>query len=258
MSTLVLRWRDNTNVEYYWMECKDGDNEDQYSYQSWPGTNQYAGVLPGYNIHSLEEHYERRIMAVPDYIRGPLLEYASVSKCGYGTSMNEIMNCLNSYSGGMNGLPGVGSNWAPIAYMNHETDLGLFGIDKDVVYVLKNDEDANHHKCIISFMGSETLGGDQYNFVLGNSGSTGYCGRTGVHIGVRNELWQITHNDQYFDIIKPALETCHEVTCVGHSLGGALCNVFTMCANQGLENLDAVDGAGMYDDYESLAWNKLI
>ena len=36
------------------------------------------------------------------------------------------------------------------------------------------------------------------------------------------------------------------MTCVGHSLGGSLCNVWTMCANQGEENLSKADDAGEY------------
>jgi hypothetical protein len=124
-------------------------------------------------------------------------------------------------------------------------------------------------------------------FLFENSRKTGYCGRYGVHAGVSDELWQITHDDQYSEIIKPALETCHEVTCVGFSLGGSLCNIFTMCANMGENNLDRADGEGedserlysipihyfyfndelicslrstpeMYDDYNSLAWTKAV
>ena len=91
----------------------------------------------------------------------------------------------------------------------------------------------NFKKCIITFSGSESLVGDLSNFLFLNSGTTSYCGRDGVHIGVRNELRQITHDEQWASAIKPQLETCHEVVCVGHSLGGALCNVLTMCANQG-------------------------
>ena len=63
-STLVLRYRDNAIVEYYYMECNDSDNVGQYNFQSWPGSNQPAGVLLD-NIHNLEEHYERRIREVP-------------------------------------------------------------------------------------------------------------------------------------------------------------------------------------------------
>mmetsp|Transcript_41056 Transcript_41056/g.72206 ORF Transcript_41056/g.72206 Transcript_41056/m.72206 type:complete len:164 (-) Transcript_41056:1607-2098(-) len=61
--------------------------------------------------------------------------------------MYEIKDCLNIYSQGMNGLPGVGPNWELFAYTNHQTDLGEFGNDEDAVYVLKNDEDISRRKC---------------------------------------------------------------------------------------------------------------
>ena len=126
------------------------------------------------------------------------------------------------------------------------------------VSVYKNDENPSHRKCIISFMGSQQTVGDLTAFLFTSGGTTGYCGRNGVHIGVRDELWHITHDEKYQNTIKPALETCHEVTCAGHSLGGALCNVFVMCANTGEENLDEFDDQGMYDDYNSLAWTKRV
>ena len=111
--------------------------------------------------------------------------------------------------------------------------------------VAKNDDDQNNHRrCIISFAASGNVLGDHWKFLFENSRKTGYCGRYGVHAGVSDELWHITHNDKYSAIIKPALETCHEVTCVGFSLGGALCDVFTMCANKGESNLDGEDGEG--------------
>ena len=72
--------------------------------------------------------------------------------------------------------------------------------------------------------------------------------------GISSELWKITYDSQYVSTVVPALEICHEVTCVEHSLGGAICNLFTMCANQGLENLDNSDNKRMSDVYHSLIW----
>ena len=67
---------------------------------------------------------------------------------------------------------------------------------------------------------------------------------------------QITHDPLWASQIKPSLEKCHEVTCVGHSLGGALCNAFTMCANTGPEYLIGNQDDGMQDDYDAIAWTK--
>ncbi|KAL7531030.1 hypothetical protein ACHAXR_003807, partial [Thalassiosira sp. AJA248-18] len=252
MSTLALRWRDKALVEYIESKCDDAEDVEQYEQQWWPGS-QPAQIQEGQNIHHLAKHYERRLVEVPEDIRGPLLEYASVSAC-HRNSATEVQDCLDAYSGeGNMDLPGVGPlGWEVLAFMNHQAQL-MEGIDNDTVFVLKNDEDENHRKCIISFKGSETLGGDLSNFLFEKAGAGDYCGRSGVHMGVKDELWQITNNPQYQHHMKPALASCQELSCVGHSLGGALCNVFTMCANQGLENLSHEDDKG---DFCSLVWNE--
>lgn len=59
-STIVLRWKNNAQVQYFYMECDDSDGIATYNYQNWPGENQPAGVID--RIHSLDEHYERRIV----------------------------------------------------------------------------------------------------------------------------------------------------------------------------------------------------
>lgn len=237
-STLVLRWRDESQVEYIFMPCDD-DFVNTAEHQWWPRTNQPADVLD--NIHNINLHYERRICEVPEHVRGPLLEYASVPQCLYGsTKLGDVQTCLDNYSGGIDmEFPGVGESWEVIAFLDHIT-----GSDHDRVAVVANDDQANHRKCIISFQGSDDMFGDLSNFLLGNADPTKYCGRNGVHTGVRNELEHIIADYQYHNVIKPALETCHEVICVGHSLGGSLCNLFTMCANQVEDNIGNGDHAG--------------
>lgn len=153
-------------------------------------------------------------------------------------------NCLTDYAI-------TPKEYTMLAYMNHITDYGIIGTDEDVVFILKSDNIYNYRKCIISFAGAGRITGDLTNFIFYNSERTIYCGRQGIHAGVSDELlWHITHDTQYLNSIKPALETCHEVTCVGYSLGGALCNLFTMCAN----NINGVNN----DDYQTLAWKKAV
>ena len=106
-------------------------------------------------------------------------------------------------------------------------------------------------RCIISFSGSSNNPGDRFKFLGRNNDPTSYCGREGIHEGIRDELRGIIDDPQYAAIIKPALETCHEVTCVAHSLGGSLCNLFTMCANQA-----SFDNEEMQGDYDSIVWTK--
>ena len=73
--------------------------------------------------------------------------------------------------------------------MNHVTHNAV-GTDNDYVYTLTNDSDPSFRKCIITFQSSKGIA-DFASFLFGNEGTTGYCGRTGVHIGIRNELWQV-------------------------------------------------------------------
>ena len=120
MSTLILRYRDNAVSEYIYKECIDIDNTGKYGFQSWPTYDQPADYLPGFNIHELVTHYQPRLMVVPPSIRGPLLEYSFVSKCGTKSKL-ELAGCLNENR--------LSPNWTTLAYMNHQSSLG----DNDVV-----------------------------------------------------------------------------------------------------------------------------
>lgn len=141
--------------------------------------------------------------------------------------------------------------WEAFAYMKHVTSG-----DTDQVYILKNDQNGvNWWQCAIAIEGSNSVS-DLMLFVNSNNDNTTYCGRSGVHAGLAGELRGITHNDQYASNIVPALETCSEVACVGHSKGGAMCNLFTMCANVGLGNMEGIADANGWDDYSSLIWTK--
>lgn len=256
-NTLVLRWDEGRRrTEYAYRACRDDEDVGTYAHQWWPPAHLDSDMLPGYNVHNLDEHYERRLLQVPVGVRGPSLEYVSVARCAYEPSYGALRTCLNDYeresSSGLGGVADGG--WQPVAYMQHRTEHNLgFLADTDTVYVLKKDVEYGRRKCLIGFQGSDGVS-DLSNFVMENADPTSYCGRRGVHRGVKEELWKITHDARYAREIVPALETCHEVTCVGHSLGGALCNVFAMCANLGLESVRGSDDDRMWDDYTSLAW----
>ncbi|KAL7479429.1 hypothetical protein ACHAW6_005161 [Cyclotella cf. meneghiniana] len=254
MNTLVLRSVDG-KIKYQFNQCQDGNS--QQTFQWWPDANEPSDMMPRYHIHSLQEHYETRLMQISDSVANPLLDYASAAKCSYA-DYSGVLQCLKNYrQGDSNGIPGVMAlGYELFTHMNHANKYSLTQTDDDAVIVLKNDSNPNFRKCIIAFQGSDSLA-DFADFVGLNNMPTSYCGRDGIHSGVKKELWRITHDSQYESSIKPALETCHEVTCVGHSLGGSLCNLFTMCANQGMENLDGGDGEDMWDDYYSLTWTKM-
>lgn len=253
MDTLILRSVDGA-YEYNYQRCSDGTS--QHNFQWWPDSNVPSQMMPGYNIHNLDDHYEARLMSVKQSIGGFMTSLVSAARCTYADS---VWQCLRNYKNdSINRIPGVSAlGYQLLAEMHHASSF-LSSTDYDGVVILKNDVSDSYRKCIISFEGSDGIA-DLTEFVGLNTMPTSYCGRSGIHSGVKNELWGITHDSQYASIIKPALETCHEVTCVGHSLGGSLCNLFTMCANQGRENLEKSYGSdeSQWDDYYSLIWTKM-
>jgi hypothetical protein len=252
MDTLILRSVDGA-YEYNYQRCSDGTYE--HNFQWWPDSGVPSEMVPGFHIHSLDDHYEARLMRVKQSIGGLLTSLVSAARCSYADS---VWQCLKNYrSDSINRIPGVSAlGYQLLAEMQHQSSF-MSSTDSDAVIVLKNDVNDSYRKCIISFEGSDGLA-DLTEFVGWNNNPTSYCGRNGVHSGVKNELWSITHDSQYASIIKPALETCHEVMCVGHSLGGSLCNLFTMCANQGKENLEnGYSDESQWDDYNTLIWTKM-
>lgn len=258
VATLIVRLVGGTNVEYSYQPCHSYESSIE-QYQWWPDANLPTDILN--NNHHMAEHYMPRLTQVPYSVQGQSLQYTSVPICIKEPSFDEIKYCIENFeqetSVGNEGVARMG--WEPYAYMKCETE-GLLS-DSDTVFILKKDDTStNYRSCIIGFQSSDTVM-DMMNFVSINNEETSYCGRYGVHTGTANELWHLTHDSQYASEIVPALETCHDVTCVGHSLGGALCNLFTMCANQGLENLQnnesgLKDDAKNWDDYYSLIWTK--
>ena len=279
MDVLIVRLVDGNKIEYTLRYCSrqmivntNQTTHDIEPYQTWPKPNLDSSILN--NNHYIPNHYEPRLRHIPSSVRGHALEYTSVAQCLYESySYESIQNCIKMYNTQTpSRLNGVYENgWMPFAYMKQEESLmsnGILGMimnDVDQVYVLKNDnvhdnnddDDTtnNRRKCIIAFQGSSSIT-DLLNFVsTTNKGTTSYCGIDGIHNGVANELSKLIHNRQYTTIIKPALETCHDVTCVGHSLGGSLCNLFTLCANQKVESIDANDLDG-WREYQTLIWDK--
>lgn len=113
------------------------------------------------------------------------------------------------------------------------------GDDEDPILVVQDSASLN---CAIVFVGTNSF---SELFTSTTDYGTGYCGFKGVHVGYRNELWTLTGKP--WQKIKPKLQECKKVICVGHSLGGALCEIFAACANSG----HVTD-----PDYQRLVWTK--
>merc|ERR1719401_620081 len=113
------------------------------------------------------------------------------------------------------------------------------GQDEDPVMVIQQGSSLD---CALVFTGTNAA--SEYSTSTTQYG-TGYCGFDGVHAGYRNELWTITN--ALWTKVRPTLEQCNMVICVGHSLGGSLCEVFAACANSG----NTTD-----PDFQKLVWEK--
>jgi hypothetical protein len=82
--------------------------------------------------------------------------------------------------------------------------------------------------CTIVFRGSDAT----WDFVNNAAGGcTDYCGHKCVHSGFVAELNGLVKSDDWQKKLKPKLSRCRLVKVAGHSLGGAMAEVFSMCAN---------------------------
>eukprot|EP00930_Biecheleria_cincta_P060164 TRINITY_DN4585_c0_g1_i1.p1 TRINITY_DN4585_c0_g1~~TRINITY_DN4585_c0_g1_i1.p1 ORF type:complete len:487 (-),score=80.25 TRINITY_DN4585_c0_g1_i1:78-1538(-) len=95
----------------------------------------------------------------------------------------------------------------------------------DNMYLVQDEKTLD---CVFVFEGTHT-----FHEFFGNLGiSTAkphYCGFGGVHKGYGGKLsWLMKYG---MPKLRPSLAKCRQVTCTGHSLGGALCDIFAACAN---------------------------
>merc|ERR1712129_503729 len=113
-------------------------------------------------------------------------------------------------------------------YVAEETRVAGSGslYDEDPVMIAQHTTTLD---CALVFSGTNNAANELASSTTGYS--TGYCGFDDVHVGYRNELWHITKD--LWPVIAPKLSKCKTVSCVGHSMGGPLCDIFAACANSG-------------------------
>lgn len=122
--------------------------------------------------------------------------------------------------------------------VDHQVYYGLPD-DSDPVWLM---QDENTYSCALAFTGTNCF---SELFTSTNILPEAYCGFDWIHAGFKEELWTLTKN--LFPTLKPKLGKCSKVICVGHSLGGSLCDLFAACANSGRTG---------DPDYELLKWTK--
>eukprot|EP00930_Biecheleria_cincta_P060165 TRINITY_DN4585_c0_g1_i2.p1 TRINITY_DN4585_c0_g1~~TRINITY_DN4585_c0_g1_i2.p1 ORF type:complete len:488 (-),score=69.55 TRINITY_DN4585_c0_g1_i2:78-1541(-) len=98
--------------------------------------------------------------------------------------------------------------------------------------------------CVFVFEGTHTI-----NEFFGSIGISmakpHYCGFEGAHKGYGGKLsWLMKYG---MPKLRPSLAKCRRVTCTGHALGGALCDIFAACANSGRTD---------NDQYKDQMWTK--
>eukprot|EP00440_Ansanella_granifera_P066735 gb/GFBE01072374.1/.p1 GENE.gb/GFBE01072374.1/~~gb/GFBE01072374.1/.p1 ORF type:complete len:378 (+),score=102.82 gb/GFBE01072374.1/:1-1134(+) len=95
----------------------------------------------------------------------------------------------------------------------------------DNIWVVQNEDSLD---CVLAFEGTHTFAEFFGNLEQANAG---YCGFDEVHKGYAGKLWWLMKYSM--PKLRPSLAKCAKVSCTGHSLGGALCDVFAACANSG-------------------------
>merc|ERR1712048_1168869 len=88
--------------------------------------------------------------------------------------------------------------------------------------------------CMLAFSGTNAIESGEL-FTSLDLGTRSYCGLDHVHNGFVGELEFISKTAIY-DRLKKKLARCDKLTVTGHSLGGALAELFAACINK------AVDG----------------
>eukprot|EP00931_Biecheleriopsis_adriatica_P075244 TRINITY_DN4915_c0_g1_i1.p1 TRINITY_DN4915_c0_g1~~TRINITY_DN4915_c0_g1_i1.p1 ORF type:complete len:637 (+),score=137.18 TRINITY_DN4915_c0_g1_i1:59-1969(+) len=131
-------------------------------------------------------------------------------------------------------LPG----WRLVDHQVFEWFSGAY--DDDPIMVVQEDKTLD---CALVFTGTNKF---SELFESIKQHTTGFCGFDAVHAGYRDEIWQLSDHS-IWPKITSKLEKCNRVTCVGHSLGGAMCDVFSGCINSG-----RVDDP----DFKKIMWYK--
>lgn len=224
-NTLVLRKKGDS----LFVPCSGGQHLGR---PDWPRRG--VGIFHSWRIHPSKVYRQRlrkltidgRDVTSRGVFRSAILYLALASRAAYETTAPHIKQMVQRY------MPG----WRLVGLEMYKNR-----VDSDMVVLAQEPKSKD---CALAFTGTDSV------MELGTSleaYGTGYCGFTGVHAGYRNELWTLTNHQSYRNGIKPKLAHCKRVICTGHSLGGAVCEVFAGCANSG----NITD-----PDFKLLAWER--
>jgi hypothetical protein len=153
-------------------------------------------------------------------------------------SMARIANDVyfESESGGSGQVDLSQYGWVRV---NHYAQSSTTGLEADHVGVYKN-KDAGNPICVLAFAGSDSMLDFQSNLALS---SQSYCNADNrFQTGFVNELENFRRERLYSDpsyymthawgMIEKSISECsNQLWVVGHSLGGALAEIFSYCVN---------------------------
>lgn len=226
-NSVVLR---QPGIDSIYTPCKKswGNKMEESGHPDWPQRG--ASVFEHWPIHQ-QPYYEERLDKIE--INGYNVSTAEPFK----TARKYALFAWKSYDTPANTMKELSQktpDWTLVSREVHKISGG-----ENPVMVVQQDHTLD---CALVFTGTNSMADlpastTQY--------STGYCGFSGVHVGYRNKLEEITKD--LWPKVRPTLERCNKVFCVGHSLAGSLCELFSACVNSG-HTTDP--------DFRVLAWDK--
>lgn len=134
--------------------------------------------------------------------------------------------------------------WNLVSTAVDEGDGSIIG-GYQVSHLIQNPESLS---CMITFQGSASIGDWFGNVMIARREFCGFP--TKVHTGFRDHLRRIIQSSGFQNEIRPNLSMCSEVLVTGHSLGGAMAELFTACAAH-------APGFGEpgHEDYKYVGWH---
>lgn len=152
---------------------------------------------------------------------------ATVNKAPFRQAYQNVLLAYKSYDSTTNARAQIaerlGSNWRVVERQTLiQGFLTLY--DEDPVMLI---QDSKSLDCALVFAGVNNYGNEIATATA--ISPVDFCGFSNVHMGYRDELMRIA--TALLPILKPKLSQCAKVDCVGHSMGGSLCELFAACVN---------------------------
>mmetsp|Transcript_57543 Transcript_57543/g.168518 ORF Transcript_57543/g.168518 Transcript_57543/m.168518 type:complete len:405 (-) Transcript_57543:68-1282(-) len=110
--------------------------------------------------------------------------------------------------------------------------------DEDPMMLFQDHETLD---CMVTIAGINYFGKEIATAITVELGS--FCGFEGIHTGYRDQFRQLA--ELLWPRLQLKLPKCRTVSCAGHSMGGALCELLTACVNSQRTS---------EPDYQQLSW----